>query len=116
MGTELIISFEIEGLHRWPNAPAEYEEFRNLHKHLFKFICWYPVTINPAKNYADRPVELYELRQQTIEQVKLLGTTDGAVTNFGDWSCEGIAQGLMLMNSFSKVFVGEEYWLGALVS
>ena len=40
--TELVFSFEVDGLHHWPGAPDRYREFGQPHRHLFKIICFYP--------------------------------------------------------------------------
>ena len=114
--TELVISFEIEGLHYWPNAPVGYKEFGRSHRHLFKVIGWYPTKSSNDPNRREK--ELFELRNEAFE---FLYSRDYPVRknciDFGPMSCEGIAD--LLLNSrelgFSKVFVGEEYWLGALV-
>lgn len=114
MSTELVISFEIDGLHFWPNAPKQYEEFSHPHRHLFKFICWYPQKGN--NDPTRREKELWELRQGTISYlnnncwIKLNDSID-----FGSMSCEGIAQTVKQDMNFSKVFVGEEWFLGAIV-
>lgn len=107
---ELVVSFEIDGLHHWPGAPERFKEFKQLHRHLFKFVCFYPV------KEVDREVELWELRSSTISWVyDAFSTCEGGVTDFGSLSCEAIAQQCKRDMGFSKVFVGEEYWLGAIV-
>ena len=114
MATSLVISFTVDGLHFWPNAPEEYKEFGQPHRHLFKFVCWVPVDV---KSSSDRPVELWELRQEAITAVVNswhINMTN--VCNFGEMSCEGVAQWLKdIMPRFSKVFCGEEIYLGAMV-
>jgi len=110
--TELIISFEIDGFHFWPNAPKQYEEFSHPHRHLFKFICWYPQ--GNSQDPTRREKELWELRRDTIWA---LGIEFGSEPiNFGPMSCEGIADWLKTYRNFSKVFCGEENFLGAIVS
>ena len=109
MTTELVISFEVDGLHFWPDAPEQYKEFGQPHRHLFRFRCWLPTTaINPS----DRIIELFELRQNTL---KLIHDTFGdEPCNFKDYSCEGVAK--WLKPFFSKVYVGEDDYFGAEVS
>ena len=113
MTTELIVSFTVDGIHFWPDAPEQYKEFGQPHRHPFKFVCWMPVEVLSS---ADRPVELWELRQRAITVV--VNTFHINMTNvcdFGEMSCEGIAQWLKdVMPGFSKVYCGEEYWLGAM--
>jgi hypothetical protein len=118
MGTELIVSCEIDGLHHWPDAPEKYKEFRNPHRHLFKLVGFLPMgsSTDPIR----REKELWELRSELIEMIYRIWGTEGCVKeemlDFGPMSCEGIADVIKEKMNFSKVFVGEEYWLGALVS
>jgi len=115
MTTELLVSFEVDGLHFWPDAPSEYSEFGQPHRHLFKFICWKKVDVRSPQ---DRPIELWELRQNAITAV--VNTFHIAMgsdkCDFQGMSCEGISDWLRVVMSFDKVFVGEEFWLGAMVS
>ena len=112
--TELVINFELDGLHFWPNAPEQYKEFGQPHRHLFKFICWY--AINNSNDPARRDKELWELRQETISKIATYIPLIKGVYNFGSMSCEGMADLLKSQMNFSRVFVGEEYWLGAVIS
>lgn len=113
--TELVISCEIDGIHSWPKAPEKYKEFSRPHRHLFKVICWYP--IGDSTDPTRREKELWELREQTINFLYSQGlpVKDNCI-NFGSMSCEGIADLLKEKMGFSKVFVGEEYWLGAVIT
>ena len=112
--TQLVISFEIDGIHCWPNAPEQYKEFRQPHRHLFKVVGWYSTGCSSDPTRRDK--ELFELRQEAINCLKNFGTSQGQEpVDYGQLSCEGIADYLKLKIGFSKVFVGEEYWLGALV-
>ena len=118
MQTSLVVSGTVDGLHYWPNAPRQYSEFAQSHRHLFQFICHLPLaeSTDPER----RQVELWELRQKVLEHIfdtYPLETTKGfSVVNFGSKSCEGIADELLRAFGFSQVFVGEEANLGALVS
>jgi hypothetical protein len=112
MTTELVISFEVDGLHAWPNAPVEYEEFRNFHRHLFKIICFKQTSNSVEPNR--REIELWELRQETLQVI--INEFGSEPCSFGAMSCEGIAGWIKKTGKFGKVFVGEEYWLGAIIS
>ena len=117
MATELVASFEIDGLHHWPEAPSCFSEFRQPHRHLFKFVCFVPTT-DPVHGF-ERSIELWELREGLILRVHGIFGQPGmqlGVIDFGALSCEGIASKFKEDVFLSKVFVGEEYWLGALVS
>ena len=111
--TQLIISFELEGRHRWPDAPARYSDFAHTHRHLFKFICWYEIDKSTGPDRRDK--ELFELRRETIEVLKMeYGRADFPL-EFQDMSCEGIADWLKKEMRFSKVFCGESDFFGAIV-
>ena len=125
--TELIISFTVDGIHFWPNAPEQYEEFSHPHRHLFKFICWYPQ--KDSQDPTRRKTELWKLRQDTIYKIFKLWNNGNAERwaeeaepsafskiNFGPASCEGIAQTIKDKLGFSKVFCGEDDFFGAIVS
>ena len=108
MKTELVIDFNLNGKHFWPNPPEKYNDFQYYHQHLFRFNCWLAVdTVNPQS----RIVELFELRRNTIKAI--CDEFGCEPCNFRDYSCEGIAQ--WLKPYFSKVFVGEADNFGAFV-
>jgi len=105
----LVVSFEISGVHYWPGAPAQHKEFKHPHRHLFKFIVWAPET-------KPRNMELFLVRGSLIEWVVRtyppVDTPTGGV-DFGPRSCEEIALELKKAWSAKRVFVGEEWFLGA---
>ena len=116
MSCELIVSFTIDGIHAWPNAPAEYSEFRQSHRHLFKVICYMEVD---AHGYDSRVVELWDLRQQI--QVCIINlwhiSSMPYVCDFGSMSCEGIARWILeAMPNLTRAFVGEGENFGAQVT
>lgn len=108
----LVVSFELNGVHCWLGAPDEYREFRQPHRHLFKFIFWIPVT-------GPRSVELFNAREFLIESVlaaypRILSKDLLARgSDFGSSSCEDIARKMKDTLGAKKVFVGEEWYLGA---
>ena len=118
--TQLVVGFEVEGKHGWPNAPKEYSDFANSHRHLFKFICWYEVSgwydksvdnTDPAR----RDKELFELRRELVSYLDEFIGADG-IADFGNMSCEGLADFLKSQDKrLAKVYAGEEWFLGALV-
>ena len=117
MNTTLVISFTIDGLHSWPNAPKQYEEFSHPHRHLFKFICWGVTKDSSDPNRREK--ELWGLRQEAIECIGnefVIADSGQDICNFLGMSCEGIADWLKNEMGFSKVFCGEEWFLGAIVS
>lgn len=109
MGTELVISFEVEGKHYWPEAPELYKEFETPHSHIFKVICFF--NTKESDDPTRRELELFALRRQCLQLV-----TNHYNGMFGGMSCEGIADSIKQLVEASRVFVGEDQWFGALVS
>ena len=109
MKTELVVSFEYEGTHFWPNPPEKFEEFGQEHRHIFKFIVFFS-TIH-RHDPTRRDYELFEARRFCLDKVDQMFNHQ-----FGGMSCEGIADAVINLTRASKVFVGEDYWLGAWVS
>jgi len=72
-----------------------------------------------SKDPNRRQKELWELRSEMINMVYATFASEGCskenMINFGPMSCEGIADVIKEGTGASKVFVGEEYWLGAIV-
>lgn len=108
----LVVSFELNGIHHWPTAPEVYQEFRQPHRHLFKFIFWLPVT-------GSRSAELFNVREFLIANVEVAypevdprQRMAGGI-DFGPSSCEEIAQKMKDLTAAAKVYVGEEWYLGA---
>jgi hypothetical protein len=100
----------MNGIHRWPAASDKCKEFREPHRHLFKFIVWAPET-------ESRSMELFMVREALIHWVEkgypcCIDLEAGGV-DFGDFSCEDIATTLKEEWHAEKVFCGEEWFLGA---
>jgi len=112
MSTSLIVSFEVDGIHFWPNAPDKYKEFGQPHRHLFKVICVFPT--GDSSDPTRRDVELWELRQNVLHYVKERFGKEPI--NFGPMSVEGIADVIKNGMGFDKVLVCEEWFIGAIVS
>jgi len=112
--TELVFQFIIDGYHFWPDAPEKYKEFRQSHRHLFRFVCKFEVM---PQSYIDRTEELWELRQNTIEKVFLIWGTDRPnICDFKSLSVEGIAELTKENCHLSSCFVGEDENFGAIIS
>lgn len=106
----LVISFELNGIHHWPNPPKGCEEFGEPHRHLFKFIVVCPES-------KSRSLELFAVRKSLMEWVAHLYPESSLLAggiDFGPSSCEDIATKLKETWRVDRVFVGEEYFLGAL--
>lgn len=111
----LIVKWDAEGTHYWPNPPEEFIVFGNIHEHIFHFECYLPVSV---KSVEDRPLELLQVRRELMAELK---TKYGDPLNFNGMSCEGISKILseIIWNTYkirARVvvmednFVGAEYW------
>lgn len=109
--TTLVINFEAEGRHFWPNAPKEYSDFGEYHRHVFKFIVWYDIDKSSGSERRDK--ELFELRREAIIALSEGFPIDNGVLDFEGMSCEGLADYLKEKMNFSRVFCGEDWLLGA---
>lgn len=91
MKKTLIVSLEVEGLHCWPDAPAEVSFLRHPHRHRFKFVIGIQVS------RTDRQKEFF--REQ--DSLRVLVATQLArgidrslkgLLDFGSASCELLAE------------------------
>ncbi|MBQ0154167.1 MAG: hypothetical protein KBS70_05220 [Bacteroidales bacterium] len=96
---------QIEGFHKWENAPKECAYLRNRHRHLFVIRCSFDVQDE------DREIEI-NMRQNEIES--FLRLQFGIPMELGGRSCEHLAH--LLMERYSnlcKVTVLEDNYGGA---
>ncbi len=91
MNAQVIIKFEIEGFHKYENAPATVKFLRDSHRHTFKIVCAYDVT-----DY-NREKEIF-LERAFIKQY--LNESYGSPCYFGNMSCEMIAKDIL---QFGKI-------------
>ena len=83
----VIACLDIEGLHRWDEAPDVCAYLRNTHRHTFK------VKIGVRVKHEDRFVEIFELREYTSWAFyEVYPTTEqhGCRIDFGTDSCEAM--------------------------
>lgn len=90
MKTTVIISFEVEGFHNYPNAPKDVEFLKFKHRHSFKIKAGYHVTD------LNREKEIFITRDTIITHLNKLF---GAPCQFGERSCEMIASEILKVNS-----------------
>ena len=106
MQTNIIVKWDQEGQHCWPEAPDEYAILRAPHKHIFHFEVYLPVD-------KSRQVEFLHFRRLMINHMTALGG------DFGTDSCEQIAKEMMLAITDlyhtrpSRVVVLEDAFVGA---
>lgn len=86
----VIVKLQFEGYHQWSDCPIEDVSFlRNLHRHIFHVTATKEVTHN------DRDVEIIMLKRN------ILSYLSGQPINFGNNSCEDIAE--ILINKFDLI-------------
>jgi hypothetical protein len=104
MKMKVVVSFQFEAVHSWPDCPIEGVSFlKHPHRHMFHVKAVKPVT------HSDRDVEIIMLKRQMQEMVKTWGA------DLGSSSCEMIAEKLIrdfLLDSCEVLEDGEN---GAIV-
>ena len=106
----IIVTFTLEGFHRYPQAPAPVAFLSERHRHLFNF------TLRFRVNHCDRDKEFFLVSrevQQGLENIY------GRPAEFGAASCEELARYLLIDYAPSgccQVEVWEDGENGALVT
>jgi hypothetical protein len=88
MPTNIIVKFDLEGVHAWPDAPEVYTLLRARHAHIFNFDIRIPVT-------GSRQLEFLDVRRtlkQTVE--KSYGKEP---CDFRSMSCEQLIDSVVRM-------------------
>jgi len=86
MKNTVIVQFEIEGFHHYPNAPKEVEFLSSNHRHTFVIKAGYKV------QDLNREREIFLCRDEVKEY---LGEAYGIPCQFGAMSCEMIAKEIL---------------------
>lgn len=105
MTRTIITHNEIIGFHCYPQAPEWCSYLKNKHRHVFVIECHFTVSHN------EREIEINE-QQKQISQIFL--NAFGSPCEFGDMSCESIAE--WILNAFvnaTEVKVLEDGYGGA---
>lgn len=106
----IIVKWDLEGVHYWPDAPNEYVVLRERHGHIFHFEVQIPVSTS-------RQLEFLEVRRALMD-----ATTyhyGGEPCDFRDSSCEDLASAILdfvediygcdaVARVFEDLFVGAE--------
>lgn len=107
--TTVVIDFEVEGFHHYPNAPKKVDFLSHNHRHLFQVKVHYRVkNLNREKEIFIQQEELKFYLQEAY----------GAPCQFGAMSCEMIAKELLefgVEDGIVKVEVYEDSKGGAIV-
>jgi len=83
------ITFNIPGFHYWDNAPDDFIYLKDNHRHIF----YWTVLVNIEKD--NREIEFIDLKDLSLESIKncyLCSTFGDSQLDFGNYSCEIIAQ------------------------
>lgn len=97
---------DVEGYHKWKDAPSEVSFLRSRHRHIFEIYCQFEVT------HEEREIEII-MQQWEIE--KYLHTKYGSPCEFGVMSCESIAREILEQFDAYEVKVLEDGAGGAVV-
>lgn len=87
MKREVITHNEIEGFHYYPDAPDFCAYLGNKHRHVFVVRCHFEVSHN------EREIEIIDRQREIAERV---ARQFGSPADFGGFSCEDIAEWLMV--------------------
>jgi len=91
MKTLVIATLQVEGVHRWPNAPDAVGYLREAHRHVFH------ITVKKKVSHSDREIEIIQLKHKIAGFLRTLPKYEGdkSVIDFESSSCEDIATGLL---------------------
>lgn len=87
MGVHSFVTFQVEGLHCWPEAPETVSYLRDPHRHTFHFRVEFP---QPT----DRGIEFFMFADECKGHAANIAESfinDPGVFDYGDLSCERIA-------------------------
>lgn len=111
MRTNIIIQFEIEALHNWPEARQVIPEMgflSDIHMHYFSF------KISKEVKHDEREVEIIQFRRKVIDYYyQTFFDSSLGTHNFGSRSCETLARNLMEQFDCQSVEVLEDNKNGA---
>lgn len=99
MKRQVITYNAIEGFHRWPGAPEECAYLAEKHRHIFVIRCKATVTHN------EREIEIITKQHEIESYLRYMYEVAGGVCDFGDMSCESIAE--KLLNRFYELDYAE---------
>lgn len=92
MTTTITVSARVQGLHRWPEAPARRSYLASLHRH--EFIA----SVEVGVSHADRDVEFHDLGEAVESLLRSYGGVyhpDSLLVDFGAQSCEHLGNRLL---------------------
>ena len=111
MKTNVIISLQMEGLHRWQGCNIREVIFLiNSHRHIFYITC------KKAVSHNDRDIEIICTKRDIQKYLLNKYSSDGITCDFGSMSCEMIAEELVKEFDLSYCSVMEDNENGAEVT
>jgi len=89
--TTIWVTFQVEGWHRWPGAPADCIYLKNEHRHIFHF------RVEMQVDHANREVEFHSLKTQCMEVIEecYMESDYGHGKDFLSLSCEDLAMQML---------------------
>lgn len=87
--TRVVINFQVEGIHNWPDCPFEDVKFlKSPHRHMFH------IELTKDVSHDDRDIEIIRLKRKAIRELHNLNEVKDGMLIFGSKSCETIAKEL----------------------
>lgn len=111
MNTNIIVKLQVEGIHKWPNAPDGVGFLRYDHRHVFYIIC------KKIVSHLDRDIEIIEFKREITNYLsRQYFNSRINCLFFGSKSCEMIAMELVANFDLSYCSVLEDNENGAEVT
>ncbi len=105
MKRQIVVTGTFVGFHKWPEAPDEVSYLRELHRHLFTYKVYFPVSHN------DRELEFHIQKEKVAKHIyDIQGSQD-----VYKWSCETWAETLLSFTAASRVEIWEDGECGSIV-
>ena len=105
----IFVSFAMEGLHQWKDCPLEEVKYlRDMHRHMFHFEIEKKSILND-----DREIEIIMFKQSVQKYLGDKYQKNSSVLEFGNMSCEMIAEDIASEFDCSVVKVTEDNENGA---
>lgn len=104
MVTRIIVNLQFEATHSWPDCNIPWVGYlRNTHRHVFH------VTMKKKVNHDNRDVEFIDFKYNVLKHIR----DRWEFKNMGTWSCEKIANYLLMKFECDYVCVMEDGENGA---
>lgn len=112
--TEIIVNFQIEGLHNWPDAKKKLPQMgflSDLHRHMFHF------TVKKKVSHDDRDIEIIQFQRKIIDWLdRSFFNRTYNCCHFKNMSCEMLADMIIKDFDCTEVTVLEDGENGACIT